>query len=56
MLADSGFYVAPEANLTRELLGRDPIPVDATIDSYYGDHERTAWRDSFYGTLALRAS
>jgi hypothetical protein len=56
MLADHGFSVAPETAVTRELLGRDPTPVDATIDRYYSDHARTAWRDSFYGTLLLRTS
>jgi uncharacterized protein YbjT (DUF2867 family) len=56
MLADHGFYVAPEATGTREVLGHDPASIDAIIDSYYCDHARTAWRDSFYGTLLLRAS
>ena len=56
MLADTGFRVTPEANVARELLGRDPASVDTMIDRYYSDHPRTAWRDSFYGTLLLRAS
>lgn len=56
MLADHGFSVAPEASATRELLGRYPATFEAAIDGYYRDHARTAWRDSFYGTLALRAS
>ena len=56
MLADHGFYVAPGSAPTREVLGRDPASIDAIIDSYYSDHARTAWRDSFYGTLVLRAS
>lgn len=56
MLADRGFYVAPGTAATREVLGHDPASIDAIIDSYYSDHARTAWRDSFYGTLVLRAS
>ncbi|HKB51085.1 MAG TPA: SDR family oxidoreductase [Solirubrobacterales bacterium] len=56
MLADDGFCVGPEAAVTREVLGRDPTPVDAMIDRYYRDHARTAWRDSFYGTLVFHAS
>jgi uncharacterized protein YbjT (DUF2867 family) len=56
MLADHGFYVAPGAATTREMLGRDPASIEAIIDSYYSDHAGTAWRDSFYGTLVLRAS
>lgn len=56
MLADHGFYLAPGTATTREVLGRDPASIDAIIDSYYSDHAQTAWRDSFYGTLVLRAS
>lgn len=56
MLADDGFHVAPTATVTAEVLGRDPISVDAMIDDYYTDRARTPWRDSFYGTLVLRAS
>lgn len=56
MLADHGFHVAPGAAATGEVLGREPASIDAIIDSYYSDHARTAWRDSFYGTLVLRAS
>jgi uncharacterized protein YbjT (DUF2867 family) len=56
MLADHGFQVATDAIVTQELLGRDPMTVDAMIDRYYSDHARTAWHDSVYGTLLLRAS
>jgi uncharacterized protein YbjT (DUF2867 family) len=56
MLADHGFHLSPEDTATREVLGRDPISVDTVIDRYYADRARTAWRDSFYGTLLLRAS
>ncbi len=56
MLADRGFHLAPGDATTREVLGRDPVSIDAVIDRYYSERDRTPWRDSFYGTLLLRAS
>lgn len=56
MLAERGFHVEPGEATAREVLGREPASIEETIDRYYAGRERTPWRDSFYGTLVLRAS
>jgi uncharacterized protein YbjT (DUF2867 family) len=56
MLAERGFHLEPGDATPREVLGREPVSIEEAIDRYYADRRRTPWRDSFYGTLALRAS
>ena len=53
MMAEHGFDC--DAAPARELLGRELTPVDTAIRAYYAGRRQTAWRDSLFGTLLLRA-
>jgi uncharacterized protein YbjT (DUF2867 family) len=54
MLRDHGFFC--DAGPLRELLGREPQSLDTVLQEYYRQHRQTAWRDSIFGTLLLRAN
>lgn len=54
MLTEHGYHCDPAP--ARELLGREPMPVDVALREYYAGRQRTAWRDSLLGTLRLRTA
>ena len=53
MLCDHGYACDPGP--ARELLGRAPISVDATLSEYYASTARTPWSESNFGALKNRA-
>jgi hypothetical protein len=53
MLCDHGY--ACDAAGARELLGREPISVDAAPRAYYATTMRTPWSESNFGALRSRA-
>lgn len=52
MIADIGYDCDPEP--ARELLGGELTRVDDALREYYATHTRTPWRDSNFGTIAVR--
>jgi uncharacterized protein YbjT (DUF2867 family) len=54
MLADHGYSSDAIGRTTRELLGREPQPVEVELRDYYTTRRQTPWADSVYGTLLLR--
>jgi uncharacterized protein YbjT (DUF2867 family) len=54
MLADHGYSSDAIGRTTRELLGREPQPVEVELRDYYTSRRQTPWADSVYGTLLLR--
>lgn len=53
MLAEHGFHC--DAAPTRDLLGREPLAVNAALEEYYASGATTPWRESIYGALLRRS-
>jgi uncharacterized protein YbjT (DUF2867 family) len=53
MLCDHGYACDPGP--ARELLGREPTSVDASLAEYYATTDRTPWSESNFGALQNRS-